>query len=239
MTHHQPNTTQHTKIHAALIQNSWFKSLPDDLAQKLIQSGSIQHFSDTQVIHYQGDAPHALYAVLSGSVKVSSTSSEGRECVFRYLSPANWFGEIGMLDHATRTHDARAVKQTRLLVINQQQLNQILNQHPVFYKYLSLLLCRVVRNSFIMLDDSALLSVSARLAKRLMSFANFYGEPTTKGIMIRLRLTQDELAMLINTTRQTINKRLVDWQKLGWIESKYARIIISNPEALKQIYQDE
>jgi CRP-like cAMP-binding protein len=90
-----------------------------------------------------------------------------------------------------------------------------------------------------MLNDTTLLSVSARLAKRLVSFAEAYGHPQEKGIQITIHLPQDDLAMLISTTRQTINKRLADWQRLGWIEVRYGKIIILNMEALQQLYRDE
>ncbi|HHG8771599.1 TPA: helix-turn-helix domain-containing protein [Raoultella planticola] len=47
------------------------------------------------------------------------------------------------------------------------------------------------------------------------------------------------MATIINTTRQTINKRLVAWEKLGWIEAKYGKILIVNMSALRQLYIDE
>ncbi len=222
-----------------LSTSSWFKELPDYLITKIIELSTIKYHEDGDIIHYQGDASQGLYAVLSGSVKVSSISADGKECVFRYLSPGSWFGEIGMLDKSARTHDARTINKTMLLVLSSKDVQTLLNMYPIFYKFLALLLCRVVRNAFTMLNDTTLLSVSARLAKRLISLADSYGEPHDKGILIGLYLTQDDMATIINATRQTINKRLVDWQKLGWIDAKYGKILIMNPEALKQLYMDE
>ncbi len=226
-------------ILALLRTNSWFRELPDFLIEPIILSSAIRNFAPGDVIHYQGDEAAGLYAVLSGSVKVSSLSVDGRECVFRYLSPASWFGEIGMLDKSVRTHDAIAIGDTTLLVLPPRELARILDSYPVLYKFLSLLLCRVVRTAFTMLNDTTLLSVSARLAKRLVSFAEAYGQSHEKGIQITIHLPQDDLAMLISTTRQTINKRLADWQRLGWIEVRYGKIVILNMEALQQLYRDE
>lgn len=247
MSHHRPDVfgrdvgkgSNPEEILATLRTNSWFRELPDFLIDPIIQAAAVRKFFAGEIIHHQGDESTGLYAVLSGSVKVSSLSADGRECVFRYLSPASWFGEIGMLDKSVRTHDAIAIGDTALLVLPPWELARILDAYPILYKFLSLLLCRVVRTAFTMLNDSALLSVSARLAKRLVSFAEAYGQPHEKGILITIHLPQDDLAMLISTTRQTINKRLADWQRLGWIEARYGKIVILNMAALQQLYRDE
>lgn len=219
--------------------NSWFNNLPQYLIDTLMQCGSLRFYQDGEMVHYQGDPARGLYAVIQGSVKVSSISADGRECVFRYLSPGNWFGEIAMLDKSARTHDAKAISPTILLTIAPKDLTMILDKYPVFYQSLNILLCKVIRNAFTIINDSALLSVSARLAKRLLSLAEGYGEPHEKGIQLSLYLTQDDLATIINATRQTINKRLVAWEKLGWIDAKYGKIVLVNLHALKQISEDD
>lgn len=222
-----------------LLSNSWFSGLPDYLIREILATGHRRTFSARELVHGKGDFSDGIYAVLSGAVKVCSISADGLECVFRYLSPGNWFGEIGTLDHSMRTHDAQAIEDSELFFLSSLEVSRILENHPIFYKFLALLLCRVVRTAFTMLDDSALLSVSARLAKRLISFAEAYGEPRPGGTLIRLHLTQTDLATIINTTRQTINKRLVCWQELGWIDARYGRIMITNIEALRQFAEEE
>ncbi|MEF3088891.1 Crp/Fnr family transcriptional regulator [Raoultella sp. WB_B2P2-3] len=230
---------QQDEIQAILLTSSWFRALPDYLSGQMLSRASFYQYENGEVIHYRGDESQALYAVITGSVKVSSVSADGKECIFRYLSPGNWFGEIGMIDKSVRTHDARALGKTILLTLKPRDVESLLQHYPILHHFLALLLCKVVRNAFTMLHDSALLSVSARLAKRLVSLSEGYGEWHEKGVLINLYLTQDDLATIINTTRQTINKRLVAWEKLGWIEAKYGKILIVNMSALRQLYIDE
>lgn len=214
--------------HRILADGAWFRDLPDDIAEAMIAAAAVQAFDAGETVHRQGDASEALYAVLEGAVKVSTLSKDGRECAFRHLLPGSWFGEIGVLDGLPRTHDAVALRPTRLLVLPSDRLAALLERFPILHKFLALLLCRVVRTAFTMLDDTALLPVSARLAKRLVSFAEGYGAAS-------VRLTQDELAPSANASRQTVNKCLADWQKLGWIELRYGGIAIRNLDALRQI----
>lgn len=227
------------KIKKLLLTNSWFRNLPDYLIHDILACSIIKKFNDGEIIHYYGDDAKEIYAVLEGAVKVSSVSFDGNECVFRYLAPGCWFGEIGVLDHSTRTHNALTIGKTTLLVVPEQSLQMLFTKYPNFYKFLSLLLCKVVRTAFAMLHDSTLLSVSARLAKRLISLAEAYGVPSKNGILISLHFTQDDLATLTHSTRQTINKRLVEWEKLGWLQARYGKITITNIAALKQLYIDE
>lgn len=227
------------EINNILFGSSWFRALPDYLIEQMLSRACLYQYNNGEIIHYRGDEPLGLYAVITGSVKVSSISADGRECIFRYLSPGNWFGEIGMIDKCPRTHDARAIGKTTLLTIKPHDVELLLKNYPVLHRFLALLLCKVVRNAFTMLHDSTLLSVSARLAKRLVSLSEGYGEPHERGVLINLYLTQDDLATIINTTRQTINKRLVAWEKLGWIDARYGKIVIININALRQLYADE
>ncbi len=226
-------------ILAILRTNSWFNELPEYLIDEIINRATLRYYEDGDMVHYQGDPSRGLYGVFQGSVKVSCFSVDGRESVFRYLSPGNWFGEIGMLDKAERTHDAKAISPTLLLIILPKDLAIILEKYPIFYQFLAILLCKVIRNAFTVLNDAALLSVSARLAKRLLSLAEGYGEPHERGIQINLYLTQDDLATIINATRQTINKRLVAWEKLGWLDAKYGKIVLVNLPALKQLSEED
>ncbi|QIR29062.1 Crp/Fnr family transcriptional regulator [Kluyvera genomosp. 3] len=227
------------EINTILLGSSWFRALPDYLIEQMVSRATLYQYENGEIIHYRGDESLGLYAVITGSVKVSSVSADGRECIFRYLSPGNWFGEIGMIDKSTRTHDARAIGKTILLTLKPRDVEFLLRNYPILHRFLALLLCKVVRNAFTMLHDSTLLSVSARLAKRLVSLSEGYGEPHERGVLINLYLTQDDLATIINTTRQTINKRLVAWEKLGWIDAKYGKILIVNINALRQLYADE
>ncbi|WP_319567029.1 Crp/Fnr family transcriptional regulator [Cohaesibacter marisflavi] len=227
------------EINHILLGSSWFRALPDYLIEQIMSRANLYQYENGEIIHYRGDESLGFYAVITGSVKVSTVSADGKECIFRYLSPGNWFGEIGMIDKSLRTHDARAIGKSTLLTLKPYDVEHLLQNYPIFNRFLALLLCKVVRNAFAMLHDSTLLSVSARLAKRLVSLSEGYGEPHERGVLINLYLTQDDLATIINTTRQTINKRLVAWEKLGWIDAKYGKILIVNINALRQLYADE
>lgn len=220
-------------IHAALGRSTWFRALPPEIAAALVEAATPICVPEGAAVHLEGDGADALYAVIAGAVKVSSMSAEGRECVFRHLLPGDWFGEIGVLDGGGRTHDAVAVAPTRLLAVPPHRLAEILGRHPLLYRFLALLLCRVVRTAFTMLADATLLSLDARLAKRLVSFANAAARDGEAEIAVRL--TQEQLAALCGASRQAVNKRIAAWQAAGWIEPGYGAIRVRDLAALRRV----
>jgi CRP/FNR family transcriptional regulator, cyclic AMP receptor protein len=224
---------------AALLTNGWFQDLPKPIMEKMVSLAIQRRYADNETVHYKFDDPACLHGVISGSVKVSSMSSDGRETTFTYYGPGSWFGQIALLDGLSRTHDIRACGETVLVNILHRDFNELLESNPILYKHFALLLCRLVRVSFSILEDSALLSLQARFAKRLTALADTYGVPHAQGTMINLHLPQDDLGMLLNTSRQTINQKLKEWQKLGWVNLHYGKIIIRNPEALQQLANEE
>jgi len=88
-----------------------------------------------------------------------------------------------------------------------------------------------------MLEDHALLTLVARLAKHLVMLSNAYGIEQPEGLLIDLHLPQEDLSMLLGSTRQTINRKLAEWARLGWIKINYSEITICNRDALVQLYQ--
>ncbi len=221
-----------SEIRAALGRGTWFRTLPPEIAAALVAAASVAEVPEGAAVHHQGDGADALYAVLAGGVKVSSVSAEGRECVFRHLLPGDWFGEIGVLDGGGRTHDAVAVAPTRLLVVPPRRLAEVLERHPLLYRFLALLLCRVVRTAFTMLADATLLSLDARLAKRLVSFAEAEARAGAEETVVRL--TQEQLAALCGASRQAVNRRLAAWQAEGVIELGYGAIRVRDGAALRR-----
>ncbi|SBW12847.1 Crp/FNR family transcriptional regulator [uncultured Alphaproteobacteria bacterium] len=220
-------------IRAALARGTWFRALPEAIADALVAAATVERVPEGAAIHHFGDGSDALYAVLAGTVKVSSVSTEGRECVFRHLLPGDWFGEIGVLDGGGRTHDAVTIADTCLLVVPPHRVAEILDRYPLLYRFLALLLCRVVRTAFTMLTDTTLLSLDARLAKRLLSFARAATRAGDDELVVRL--TQEQIAALCGATRQAVNIRLARWRKRGWIELGYGALRVRDLAALERL----
>ena len=188
--------------------NPWFEQLPTDITQKVIEQSVSRTYVDGEKIHGRGDEAEGMFGIMSGVVRMSNVSPEGKEVVLTYLEPGSWFGEISLLDGLPRTHDAYAQGETEILLLPRQRFNQLMEQRPELYRHFNVLLCQRIRLLFTEINDQALFPLSQRLIKHLLRLAEAYGEPTEYGVRISLKLSQDELGLLLAASRQSINKEL-------------------------------
>jgi CRP-like cAMP-binding protein len=76
--------------------------------------------------------------------------------------------------------------------------------------------------------------VPGRLAKKLLELAEKYGRPAPQGTIIRLRLTQRDLASMIGATRESVNKHLQSFRAQGMISVDGRSISVRDTEKLQR-----
>ena len=86
--------------------NPWFAALPGDIRDTMLHHAETVRLRRSEMLFRQGDPPGGLYAVLRGSLKVSTLREDGREAILGVIEPGTWFGEISLIDSLPRTHDA-------------------------------------------------------------------------------------------------------------------------------------
>lgn len=209
-----------------LMRNSWFKGLPTELMQQIVSLSTVRHFNDGQSIVRKGDLGDAMFGVITGSIKVTSTNSAGQEMIITFLHPGQWFGEISLIDSLPRTHDSRANGATDLLVFSREAFDSVMASHPALTQHLLKLLCQRLRTLMTAYDDSGLTSVNDRLGKRLAHLAKSFGKPHPDGTAIDIPLSQDNLAFMLGVTRQTIHKEIKVMEQQGLLRKAYGRVIV-------------
>ncbi len=146
------------------------------------------------------------------------------------------FGEIALLDGEPRTATATAMVRTELIVFKREQFLALLSTEPQLAAHLIRLLCKRVRWTAQSMEDSALLSVPARMAKRLLSLMHVNGRSTPAGI--RLAISQEELAQFLGVSRQIVNQYLQVWKAHGWIVSGRGHLTICRASSLEALAQE-
>lgn len=183
----------------------------------------------------KGDEGNALFGVRSGKVYISTRSPGGREVILNVMEPGDVFGEIALLDGLPRTADATAMEDCALMRIQRRDFIPLLEREPSLAVHLLELLCERLRWTSDLIEDSAFLSLPARLAKRLLNLAIVYGESDPAGVRIGLKLSQTELGQMLGTSRESINRHLQDWAKSGWIAIGRSRITVRDRPALQAL----
>jgi CRP-like cAMP-binding protein len=213
-----------------------FRGLSDDVLDQLAEVAYVRRFAGGAVIHTKGDPPEGLFGIVSGAAKVCSLNPEGKEMVFTILESGSWFGEVALFDGQSRSHNVSAMGATEFVMIPSREFHRILQQHPDLYPHFLRMLATYIRMSYTALEDQTFLGLPGRLAKRLLNLADNYGVSVAEGIRINLHLPQDELARMLGASRQSVSTELNVWERNGWLEHKYGRVLIRDRAALERLF---
>ncbi|MBN3803461.1 Crp/Fnr family transcriptional regulator [Paraburkholderia sp. Ac-20336] len=216
-----------------LERSAWFRAAPADMRRQLIEAGRIECLAAGQRLFTRGDADDGLYCVLDGLVRIGAASSTGKEALLAVIEPVNWFGEIALFDARPRTHDAYAERDSELLHVPRAALAALLERTPAYWHVFGLLLTHKLRLAFEAIEEAALLPAAPRVARRLLLMAGGYGE--AHALRRVLRVPQEDLAMMLALSRQTINQVLKHFETQGALKLGYAEIEIVDADKLRAL----
>jgi CRP/FNR family cyclic AMP-dependent transcriptional regulator len=223
----------HDFLRATLARNRLFRGLPDRIIRGLAKVAIRRAYSKNERIFDQGDEGNALYAVVSGCVRIGAVGAAGREVFLNIMEPDDSFGEIAVIDGLPRTAWAQATEPTELIAIRRSDLLDELRREPDLAIHLLSLFCERMRWASDIVEESAFLSPSARLAKRLLNLALLHGKKTETGI--EFRISQTELAKFLGMSRQNVNEKLQIWKAEGWVLPERGSLLITDPRALHAV----
>jgi len=176
-----------------------------------------------------------MFVVISGRLKISVTSEEGKELSFFILHKNDIFGELALLDGERRSATVSAIGPCELLVLHHRDFKQLLKQYQLIgLKLLSILAGRV-RATTSLYESSAFIEIPGRLASKLLELGEEHGTECDGGIQIDLKLSQYELGTLINASRESVNKQLKTWESQGIIKIIGGKIFLADPLVLEAL----
>ncbi|MBV9557172.1 MAG: Crp/Fnr family transcriptional regulator [Pseudolabrys sp.] len=206
-----------------------FRSLDPKERQEIVAQARIRRYEAGETIFMMGSSGDSLMAILSGSVRISVRSAEGREAVLAILPSGEVLGEIALLDGKERTADAQALTTCNLAVLDRRDVMAFLDRHPNGWHGFVEVLCGRLRHTDQHIAEVAFLELPARLAKVLLRIAGNNG---------RISLSQRELGNMVVATRESVNKCLGDWQRQGIVKVEEAAIVVVKRDELGHLAED-
>jgi CRP/FNR family cyclic AMP-dependent transcriptional regulator len=224
-------------VQTVLERNLLFRGLSPATLGQIARLCVRRTYERDAVIFSQSDPGDALYGVVTGRVRISASSAGGREVFLNIMEPGDTFGEIALLDGRPRTASASATAPSDLLIVTREQFLGLLAREPQLADHLLRLLCARLRWVSGFAEESALLPVPARLARRLLSLGKLHGHETRAGI--ELKVSQDEMARFLGLSRQIVNQYLQTWKAQRWVGLGRGRIMILDGNALEAVVAAE
>ena len=181
-----------------------------------------------EMLFRRTDPGSSMVAILAGEVRIALPGSDGRDQVLQVLRAGDVFGEVALLDGGTRTADAVALTNGRLLVVERRDLLQMLQEDQALALRIIILLCDRLRATNWLLEAMLFHDAAARLATTLLMLA-------TDRPGMRLDVTQRTLGEMVGAARETVNKKLREWQAAGILTLEPGRVTVVDPEALQRL----
>lgn len=176
-----------------------------------------------------------IYIVTKGRVAYSWYSVDGRRQVFCFINGGGMFGELEYFEGKKSDMVAETSKKTRISILNEEIMEQILLEEPMIYRFI---LINVIRKKRILMSKLLDLSFSdskGKVADTLIRFCYQDGIfIDNEKVEIRKRFTHEEIANMIGCSRVTVTKVLCDFEEEGLIYVRNNKIIVLNLEKLKE-----
>ena len=174
------------------------------------------------------EAGDALYIIASGRAKAVLLGESGREMILYLFRPGDFFGEMSILDNQPRSATVQAVEDTTVLVLKREAFLRHLRDYPQTAISVLQEMTGRLRRADEVIGSLALLDVYGRVARMLRELADRDGEETDEGIFIKERPTQQDIAAMIGTSRETVSRALNDFAKRGYVEMNGKSILLKH-----------
>ncbi len=185
----------------------------------------------------EGEASDWLYLVIRGKIKILRQSSLSKEIILEIQGPGECLAEIAVIDGQPYPAAARALTESTVLSIGRNAFLEMLASYPVLSREIILGLSSRLREIVSSMSSLAAQPVEKRLARTLLKLAERTGLPDSRGILLNIPLTRQDLADIIGTTVETVIRSLGKLRKQGLITWQGKRIIIQKPEDLRRLIE--
>jgi len=186
-----------------------------------------RRFAAKDMIFAPGDPDNQLYFLLEGTVRLYKIYGEYKEATVALLKDGGVFGELSLEEGPWQTVFAEALTDARVIGVRKPILAEVLKRRTELATKLFFSFSERLRQSEEVIDSLLEREVSARLATLLSNLGNRFGETNGSGAVLNMRLTHQDLANMIVSTREAVSKVMSEFQREGLIEVRDRRIAIT------------
>ncbi len=189
-----------------------------------------RRFEPKDTIFTPGDPDDQLYFLLSGAVRLYKIYGDYKEATTALLKDSGVFGKLNLVEGRWQDVFAEAVTEARVASVQKAALERVMKSDPEFALRLFSSLSERLRQSDEVIESLLHREVSTRLATLLVNLGDRFGEDD----LIDVRLTHQDLANMIASTREAVSKVMSELQREGVIETRNRRIAILDRDALSK-----
>jgi CRP-like cAMP-binding protein len=208
---------------------------PADSLAKLAATAQTQTYRARQVVYLPGDRAASVHFIASGRVKVSKVTRDGKELTLAYRTSGDFFGETCLLEGGPREEMVEAMEATTGVELDRTGLDRLIAAHAqVAYPFVRALIGRW-RALETKVEQLVFKDVGSKLAELLLRLGSDHGVEHRRGLVLGLKITHQEMANLIGSTRETVSLTLSQFKRKGLIHTEGRKVILADREGLRSL----
>lgn len=208
--------TCHNKLCAKSV--SIFSSLDAQQLSKVINLIIHKEYKKGELLVLEGQALNSLVILNEGQVKAFRITQDGREQILHIFSEGDFFGERNLLRDQVSPYSVEALEETHVCLIHKRDFQMMVQVYPDIALKVMEELCQRLDRLENTVETMGTRTVEARVSAVILEFANKYGKPHPKGLIIELPLSREGIANYIGLTRETVSRKMSLLQEEGILE---------------------
>ena len=209
----------------------YFTDLSDEELESIKKYISEQRVEEGEEFLSEGKRAHFMYFVVSGVVKIYKSSAEGKKQVLNMATNGESINDVSTFNGNVTAASASAMTPVTLYKIRKTDMKIIVQEHPQVALNALKALAGKVRRDALLVRDLSFSSITGRLAKTLLKY--FAGAKTETWP----RLTQHDMATIVGTTREVVNRSLRDMEEKGAIRLERHSVVVINKNILEKMME--
>jgi CRP/FNR family cyclic AMP-dependent transcriptional regulator len=210
--------------------------LGPEAVARLSENVEMREIRRREVIYLSGDPGESLFFVNGGRVKISKVTRDGKALTLSYCGPSELFGEACLVDGGPRSEMAEATENAMVTEIERNDFDKLMQSHAQLGCAMTKLLAQRRRDMENKLETLVFRDVTSKLAEQLLQLADEYGVEDSRGTLVALKITHQELANLIGSTRETVSLTLSQFKRKNFIRTDGRKVIIADSKSLRALF---
>lgn len=188
-----------------------------------------REYKKGEAIYSEGEPSENLFVINKGKVKISKLSEDGKEQIIRILYEGDFMGELSLFTQTPFMNNAEALETTSVCIVNGKKLNELIEKYPSISLKIMKELSSRLEETERLIESIGLGNVEQRVAEILLKMSD-------DNNVIHLSISKRDLAAHLGMSKETLSRKLSNFQEEGWIGQEGQRkIIILNREALENL----
>jgi CRP/FNR family cyclic AMP-dependent transcriptional regulator len=213
---------------------SLIKDLPMEDKMHIEENTSMKSAKKGQYIYFPDEPSTTVFFLKEGSIKIGSYSDDGKEITKAILKPGEIFGELSLVGEDIRQDFAQALdNEVKICAMSMSDMEAMMEVNPRLSLNVTKLIGLRLRKTERKLNDLVFKDVRTRIVDFLIDLAKEDGTAVGDEIMIKHKLTHQDIANLTATTRQTVTTVLNELKEKDLIYMERKKFLIRNINKLK------